>query len=90
MRRTHLRLVGDERVMPPAPPTGGSIAADRREYWLIEELTRRLVLLDSVRAELFAALAARDAETACLAARKMTSVAELIRVPVDRYNAPVA
>lgn len=49
-----------------------------------------MVLLDSVRAELFAALAHRDAETACRAARKMTSVAELMRIPADRYTAPIA
>lgn len=92
MTTHHLRLVTEKDVMPPAssPPRGGSIAADRREFWLIEELTRKLVILDTVRGELFAALAHRDVETACKAARKMTSVAELLREPVDRYTRPVA
>ena len=66
---THLHLVnGASR-----PVRGGSVSADSRELILIEEMTRRLVVLDEARGELFAALARHDGDTAVAAARRVRS-----------------
>lgn len=84
---THLRLVRD-CATPPSPPSGGSLSADYRETVLIEEMTRRLVMLDQARGELFAALAHRDGDNAVAAARRLRSAAWLICDVGDMYTRP--